>query len=109
MTMAFVVTDNCVLCKHTDCVEICPVEWFHEGPDFLVIDPEECIDCGLCKAECPIDAIYAEDELPPEQAQYIALNAELAQKWPLIAIQKSPLSEHEKWQGVPNKLQYLQR
>ncbi|PID65411.1 MAG: ferredoxin [Gammaproteobacteria bacterium] len=107
--MAFVVTDNCVLCKHTDCVEVCPVECFHEGPNFLVIDPEECIDCALCKPECPIDAIFSEEDLPEDQTQYLALNAELSQEWPVIFSQKSPLADHEKWNSVPNKLQYLQR
>ncbi len=107
--MAFVVTDNCVLCKYTDCVEICPVECFHEGPNFLVIDPEECIDCGLCKPECPIGAIYPDDELPEDQTEYIELNAELSQKWPLIFTTKPPLPDHEKWNSVPNKLQYLEK
>lgn len=107
--MAFVVTDNCILCKHTDCVEVCPVECFHEGPNFLVIDPEECIDCALCQPECPIGAIYSEDELPEEHEPYIELNAELSQAWPAIIMAKSPLPDHEKWNEVPNKLQYLQR
>lgn len=107
--MAFVVTDNCVLCKHTDCVEVCPVDCFHEGPNFLVIDPEECIDCALCEPECPIDAIFAEEDLPDDQERYLDINAELAQNWPVIIAQKPPMEEHEKWNGVPDKLQYLER
>ncbi|PID64181.1 MAG: ferredoxin [Gammaproteobacteria bacterium] len=107
--MAFVVTDNCILCKHTDCVEVCPVDCFHEGPNFLVIDPEECIDCALCEPECPIDAIFAEEDLPAEQEQFLDINAELAQQWPSITLQKAPMDEHEKWDGVADKLQYLER
>ena len=62
--MTHVVTENCINCKHTDCVEVCPVDCFHEGPNFLVIDPESCIDCTLCVAECPVGAIYPEDDVP---------------------------------------------
>jgi len=72
--MAFIVTDSCIECKHTDCVEVCPVDCFYEGPNFLAINPDECIDCGLCEPECPVDAIYAEDELPPDQIPFIELN-----------------------------------
>lgn len=107
--MAFVVTDNCILCKHTDCVEVCPVDCFHEGPNFLVIDPDECIDCALCEPECPIDAIFAEEDLPEDQEHYLELNAELSQEWPLIMMQKTPMEDHEKWNGVTDKLQYLER
>ncbi len=107
--MTFVVTDNCILCKYTDCVEVCPVDCFHEGPNFLVIDPDECIDCTLCEPECPANAIYAEDELPADQEPFLALNEELSQKWPVITTQKEPMEEAEKWDGVPNKLQYLEK
>lgn len=107
--MAFVVTDNCILCKHTDCVEVCPVECFHEGPNFLVIDPNECIDCGLCEPECPIAAIYAEEDLPADQLQFMAINEELAAVWPVITTKIEAMPEHEKWDGVPDKLQYLEK
>ena len=86
--MAYVVTDACVKCKYTDCVDVCPVDCFHEGPNFLTIDPDECIDCTLCVAECPVEAIYAEDDVPTEQRAYIALNAELSKRWPLIVQRK---------------------
>ncbi|NQD37590.1 ferredoxin family protein [Permianibacter sp. IMCC34836] len=107
--MAFVVVDNCVRCKHTDCVEVCPVDCFYEGPNFLAINPDECIDCGLCEPECPVNAIYEENEVPADQKQYIALNAELAAKWPNITKKKDALPDAEKWDGVPNKLQYLEK
>ncbi|MFN4290762.1 MAG: ferredoxin FdxA [Permianibacter sp.] len=107
--MAFVVADNCVLCKHTDCVEVCPVDCFYEGENFLVINPDECIDCGLCEPECPVNAIFEENELPEDQKQYIQINAELAKNWPNINKKKDALPDAEKWNGVPNKLQYLKR
>lgn len=107
--MAFVVVDNCVRCKHTDCVEVCPVDCFYEGPNFLAINPDECIDCGLCEPECPVNAIFEENEVPADQKQYIALNAELAAKWPNITKKKDALPDAEKWNGVPNKLQYLEK
>lgn len=107
--MTFVVTDNCIKCKYTDCVEICPVDCFHEGPNFLVIDPEECIDCTLCVPECPAEAIYADDELPEDQQHFLDLNAELAQQWPVISEKKEPLEDADKWDGVPDKLKYLEK
>ena len=76
--MTYVVTESCIRCKYTDCVDVCPVDCFREGPNFLVIDPDECIDCTLCVAECPVEAIYAEDDVPDDQQQFKALNAELA-------------------------------
>ncbi|MCB1648061.1 MAG: ferredoxin family protein [Pseudomonadales bacterium] len=105
--MTFVVGENCILCKHTDCVEVCPVDCFYEGPNFLVIHPDECIDCALCEPECPVDAIYAEDELPEDQQQFLALNAELAEKWPNITEMKPAMEEAAKWKDVPGKIQYL--
>ncbi len=71
--MAFIVTESCIECKHTDCVEVCPVDCFYEGENFLVINPDECIDCGLCEPECPVDAIFSEDELPPDQIPFIEI------------------------------------
>src|SRR3546814_6575365 len=93
--MPFVVTENCIKCKYTDCVEVCPVDCFHEGPNFLVIDPDECIDCTLCEPECPINAIYPEDDVPAGQEPFVALNAELAKDWPVITARKDapPRSE----------------
>jgi ferredoxin len=106
--MTFVVTENCIKCKFTDCVDVCPVDCFHEGPNFLVIDPEECIDCTLCEPECPAHAIFAEDEVPEEQIQFIQLNAELALKWPLITEVHSALPEADEWNGKEGKLDLLE-
>ena len=107
--MTYVVTDNCIKCKYTDCVEVCPVDCFHEGPNFLAIDPDECIDCTLCEPECPAEAIYSEDDLPDSMVHFLDLNAELAQKWPVITEMKPAPADAEQWDGVPDKLQHLER
>ena len=107
--MTYVVGDNCIKCKYTDCVEVCPVDCFHEGPNFLVIDPDECIDCTLCEPECPAEAIFPEDELPDDQAVFLELNAELSAEWPVITVMKEAPADAEEWDGKPNKLQYLER
>ncbi len=107
--MTFVVLDNCIRCKYTDCVEVCPVDCFHEGPNFLVIDPDECIDCALCEPECPIEAIVSDDDVPPDQIEFIELNEELSRGWPVITLQKEAPADAEDWEGVENKLQYLER
>jgi ferredoxin len=107
--MTYVVADACVKCKYTDCVDVCPVDCFHEGPNFLVIDPEECIDCTLCVAECPVEAIFAEDDVPDDQREYIALNAELSKIWKVIIERKDPLSDADDWANVKDKRQHLER
>ena len=107
--MTFVVTESCIKCKLTDCVEVCPVDCFHEGPNMLVIDPEECIDCTLCVPECPVDAIFPDDELPEEQNQFLALNAELSESWPVIAEMKDAPADEAEWREVKDKSQYLER
>ena len=107
--MTFVVGENCIKCKYTDCVEVCPVDCFHEGPNFLVIDPEECIDCTLCEPECPAEAIFPEDDLPAGQENFLAINAELAQSWPVITQQKAPPDDADEWNGKPAKLDLLER
>lgn len=107
--MTYVVLENCIRCKYTDCVEVCPVDCFHEGPNFLVIDPEECIDCTLCEPECPAEAIVSEDDIPAGQEQFLELNAELSRVWPVITEQKDPLPDAEEWDGQPGKLHYLEK
>jgi ferredoxin len=107
--MAYVVTESCIKCKYTDCVDVCPVDCFHEGPNFLVIDPGECIDCTLCVAECPANAIYAEDDVPADQRQFIALNAELAKQWKVIVEKKDAPADADEWLNVKDKLHLLLR
>ena len=107
--MTYVVAEACVKCKYTDCVDVCPVDCFHEGPNFLVIDPEECIDCTLCVAECPVEAIFAEDDVPAGQEHFTALNAELAKKWPVIIERKEPLADADEWSKKTDKLGLLER
>lgn len=107
--MTFVVTESCIRCKYTDCVEVCPVDCFYEGPNFLVIHPDECIDCALCEPECPVDAIVADDELPADQTDFLEINAELAEKWPNITEQKDPPADADQWAEVTDKRQYLER
>ncbi|MCP8690356.1 ferredoxin FdxA [Marinobacterium sedimentorum] len=107
--MTFVVTENCIRCKYTDCVEVCPVDCFYEGPNFLVIHPDECIDCGLCEPECPADAILQDDDLSDEQQIYVELNADLAEIWPNIALKKAAPEDADDWNGKPDKLKLLER
>ena len=107
--MTYVVLDNCIRCKYTDCVEVCPVDCFHEGPNYLVIDPDECIDCTLCEPECPAEAIVSEDDVPADKTEFIELNAELSREWPVITEKKDPPADAEEWDGVEGKLKYLER
>ncbi|UOD50126.1 ferredoxin FdxA [Orrella daihaiensis] len=107
--MTHVVTENCIKCKFTDCVDVCPVDCFREGPNFLVIDPEECIDCAVCIPECPANAIFAEEDVPEHQKHFIALNAELSPEFESITSSKEPLEEAEHWNGKADKLKLLER
>lgn len=107
--MTHVVTENCIKCKFTDCVDVCPVDCFREGPNFLVIDPDECIDCAVCIPECPANAIFAEEDVPPDQVKFLQINAELSADWPAITRTKTPLPDADEWNNVPDKLQYLER
>ncbi len=106
--MTFVVTEQCIRCKYTDCVEVCPVDCFYEGPNMLVINPDECIDCALCEPECPVKAIVSEDELPADQQAFLALNQEYAAIWPNITKKKPAPDDADDWQQVQGKRQYLE-
>lgn len=107
--MTHVVTESCIRCRYTDCVDVCPVDCFRAGPNFLIIDPDECIDCAVCVAECPVNAIYAEEDVPADQQQFIKINVELTRAWPSIIKTTSPLPDADDWKDVKDKLQYLAR
>ena len=101
--MAFIVTEPCIKCKYTDCVEVCPVDCFHEGANFLAIDPEECIDCGACEPVCPTQAIFVEEEVPEKWTDYIALNAKYGKEWPVISEKKDALPDADEWKEKEDK------
>ena len=106
--MTFLVTESCIKCKYTDCVEVCPVDCFHEGPNMLVIDPEECIDCAMCETECPVEAIVSEDDLSDDQQKFLELNEKYSAKWPVITSMKPAPEDAKQWEDVKDKLQYLE-
>ena len=107
--MPFIVTQSCIKCKYTDCVEVCPVDCFHEGPNMIVIDPDECIDCTLCEPECPVDAIMCDEDVPEDMNELIELNAELSKIWPVLNEIKPPPEDADEWKEKTDKLQYLER
>ena len=100
--MTYVVTDNCIKCKYTDCVDVCPVDCFYEGENMLVIHPDECIDCGVCEPECPAEAIKPDTE--PDLEKWLDLNAKFAEKWPNLTAKKDPLPGAEEHDGEEGKL-----
>ena len=106
--MTYLVTENCIKCKHTDCVEVCPVDCFYEGPNFLAINPDECIDCGVCVPECPIDAIVADTNVDIDVVMWRDLNKKLSLQWPNITKKKAALPDAEKWNGITGKLDLLE-
>jgi len=102
--MTYLVTDNCVKCKHTDCVSVCPVDCFYEVDDMLVINPDECIDCGVCEPECPVDAIIPDNAIEGNELEkWLNINTELSKQGTNIVDQIDPLPDHEKWDGIENK------
>jgi ferredoxin len=103
-----VVTESCIKCKYTDCVEVCPVDCFYEGPNFLAINPEECIDCALCEPECPVKAIFSEDELPEKYNNYLELNARLSKQWPNLNYKKAAPPDADEWVNVEAKRDLLE-
>lgn len=98
--MTYVVTESCIKCKYTDCVEVCPVDCFYEGENMLVINPDECIDCGVCEPECPIDAIKPESE---DLLEWMELNRTYATQWPNITRKKEPLADADQWKNASGK------
>jgi len=105
----YVVAEPCINCRYTDCVEVCPVDCFHEGPNFLVIDPEVCIDCGACEPACPVRAIFSDGALPDPWKGYVELNADLCKRWPAILDEKDPLPNAERWKYLAGKGSELDR
>ena len=98
--MTYVVTDNCVRCKYTDCVSVCPVDCFYEGENMLVIDPDECIDCGVCVPECPAEAIFPETS---ELAKWVEINRKYAKEWPVITKKKDAPNDAKEFDGMKDK------
>ena len=107
--MTFVVTESCIQCKYTQCVGVCPTDAFREGQNFLAIEPDDCIDCALCVVECPVDAIFTECDVPPEQVYFTALNLELARGWKPIIQTKAALPDADEWARIKNKFHLLAR
>ena len=107
--MTHVVTESCIQCRYTDCVDVCPVDCFKVGPNFLVIDPDECIDCAVCIPECPVNAIYAEEDLPEDQREFVQINRDLAREWPVITKKVLPLPQAEDFSRISAKKHLLQR
>ena len=103
--MTYVVDENCIRCKIMDCVEVCPVDCFYEGENMLVIHPDECIDCGVCVPECPVDAIKPDTD--PGLEKWLWLNAEYAKVWPNITMKKPPPPDSKDWEGKPDKFQFF--
>lgn len=109
--MAYIVTEPCINCKYTNCAAVCPVDAFREGPNFLTIDPLECIDCDACVSECPVEAIFPDDEVPEEWEHYIDLNERLAEQWEdnLINETKEPFEDADEWAEKGDKFDFLQQ
>ena len=106
--MTYVVTENCIQCKYTDCVDVCPVDCFVEGPNFLAINPDECIDCGVCVPECPANAIVADNDATVDVQLWRGINKSMSSQWPGITRKKDPLPDADEWNGKPNKLNLLE-
>ena len=105
--MTHVVTESCIRCRYTDCVDVCPVDCFKMGPNFLVIDPDECIDCAVCIPECPVNAIYTEEDVPDNQREFIQINADLSKHWKTITKRTAPLPDADAWAEITSKIQHL--
>ena len=105
--MTFVVTESCINCRHGDCIEVCPVDCFYLGENFLVIHPDECIDCALCEPECPVDAIVCEDELSEDQKDFLEINERLSQSWPNVNEKCEPCPDADHWGTIKEKRHLL--
>jgi ferredoxin len=103
--MTYLVTESCIKCKYMDCVEVCPVDCFYEGENMLVIHPDECIDCGVCEPECPVEAILPDTE--PDLEDWLRINTEYAEKWPNITRIGTPPPDADEWRDKPDKKQFF--
>jgi ferredoxin len=103
--LTYIVNENCIKCKYMDCVEVCPVDCFYEGENMLVIHPDECIDCGVCEPECPVDAIKPDTE--PGFEKWLDINTKYAQVWPNITVKREPPPDAKDWEGKPDKVKLL--
>jgi ferredoxin len=102
--MTYVVTENCIKCKYLDCVEVCPVDCFYEGENMLVINPDECIDCGVCEPECPVEAIKPESE---DNLEWQEINRKYSSTWPNITQKKKAMPEADEYKDIHNKKSLL--
>ena len=105
--MTHVVTEACIRCKYTDCVDVCPVDAFRAGKNILAIAPDDCIDCALCIPECPVNAIYVDEDVPADQQPFIDLNARLAKRWPVISRSRPAPADADAWSKVTHKMDQL--
>jgi ferredoxin len=105
--MTYVVTENCIKCKFTTCVAVCPTDCFRDAGTFLVIEPQACIDCALCVTECPAHAIYPLHEVPRAQQDFIELNARVAADAPPVTQKQEPLQDADEWNGRPDKRRFI--
>ncbi|TNE63493.1 MAG: ferredoxin family protein [Alphaproteobacteria bacterium] len=103
--MTYIVTEACIKCKYMDCVEVCPVDCFYEGENMLVINPNECIDCGVCEPECPAEAILPDTEDGLEE--WLELNTKYSEEWPNITTKGDAPADAEEWKGVPGKMKHF--
>jgi ferredoxin len=103
--MTYLVTDNCIKCKNMDCVEVCPVDCFYEGENFLAINPDECIDCGVCAPECGPGAIFADNELGSEKNKWYRINEQYSLIWPVITQKGEKSADADEWDGIPGKFE----
>ena len=101
--MTYIVDENCIKCKYTDCVEVCPVDCFYEGENMLVIHPDECIDCGVCEPECPVEAITPDTD--DNMEKWVEINRNYSEKWPVIIEKKEPPLDAKDWENVKNKFE----
>jgi len=105
--MTYVVTEPCINCRHGDCIEVCPVQAFHQGPNFMVIDPEVCINCSICEAVCPVSAIKSDFDLAPHEVEFVEINRRMAEQWPVVTIASQPLLDAEVWASRSDKRIFL--